>query len=281
MERADENPGEDYYPGIGSPPEIPKNRLGFSDFPVDPHRVIRRQLLFMDINPKSACVTNVSFSFQVARAYLAGIGIQPQRSGKGWKLGNVMFGQLEPNTSGYRQLDALGYQILLNYRAADPVAKEVTLYEILSGSLDAELPLLVKDRIVLIGTTAKSFKDYFPTPYSSDSESRELPGVAIHAHRVSQILSAVLDDRPLLWWLPLWAENLWVWGWALVGGVLGWRWRSPLHLGLATAIALSIVSGLCFVLLLKGGWLPLVPAAIASAIATLVTHKVTQPIHKS
>ncbi|RUS93450.1 hypothetical protein DSM107010_72580 [Chroococcidiopsis cubana SAG 39.79] len=157
----------------------------------------------MDINPKSACVTNVSFSFQVARTCLAAEGIQPQRTGKGWRLGNVIFRQLEPNTGGYRQLDALGYQILLNYRAADPVAQQVTLDEILSGSLDAQLPLLVKKRIVLIGTTAKSFKDYFPTPYSSDNESEELPGVAIHAHMTSQILSTVLDDRPLLWWLPL------------------------------------------------------------------------------
>ncbi|PSB56723.1 hypothetical protein C7B79_31855 [Chroococcidiopsis cubana CCALA 043] len=282
VERAnDDNPGEDAYPGIGSPPEIPKNRLGFSDFVFDRDRVIRRQLLFMDINPKSSCATNVSFSFQVARAYLAGIGIQPQRTGKGWQLGNAVFRQLEANTSGYRHLDALGYQILLNYRAADPIAKQVTLSEILSGSLDAQLPSLVKERIVLIGNTARSFKDYFPTPYSSDNESEELPGVAIHAHMVSQILSAVLDDRPLLWWLPLWAENFWVWGWALVGGILGWQWRSPLQLGLAIAVALSILSGLCFVLLLKGGWLPLVPAAIALAIASVVTYKVTQPERKS
>lgn len=282
VERAkDENPGEDYYPGIGSPPEVPKNRLGFSDFLFDPHRVIRRQLLFMDINPQSACATNVSFSFQVAQTYLATKDIQPQRNGRGnWQLGKVVFPRLEPNTGGYRQLDALGYQILLNYRAADLVAQQVTLYQILSGSLDAKLPSLVKDRIVLIGTTAKSFKDYFPTPYT-DSESGELPGVAIHAHMVSQILSAVLDERPLLWWLPLWAETLWIWGWSLVGGLLGWRWRSPLLLALVAAAALSILSIVCFILLLEGGWLPLVPAAIAGAIATLVTYKVTQSKPKS
>ncbi|MGL5922498.1 CHASE2 domain-containing protein [Chroococcidiopsis sp.] len=278
VERAKED-----YPGISSPPEIPKNRLGFSDLPVDSDRVIRRQLLFMDINPKSACVTNESFSFRVARLYLGTKGIQPQRnSQQNWQLGSVILPQLEPSTGGYHQLDALGYQILLNYRATDPVAQQVTLSEILSGSLDAELPLLVKDRIVLIGTTAESFKDYHPTPsYSTTSESRELPGVAIHAHMVSQILSAVLDDRPLLWWLPSWGENLWIWGWALVGSVLGWRWRSPLQLGLVTATALGILSGLCFVLLLKGGWLPLIPAAIAGAIATVVTYKVTQPERKS
>jgi len=52
--------------------------------------------------------------------------------------------------------------VLLNYRSSDSVAEQVTLTDILSDSITAELPNLVKDRIVLIGTTAKSFKIIFP-----------------------------------------------------------------------------------------------------------------------
>jgi len=118
------------------------------------------------------------------------------------------FKKLEPDTGGYHELDALGYQVLLNYRSSDSVAEQVTLTDILSDSI-AELPNLVKDRIVLIGTTAKSLR-LFSHPYSAGQWSQEMPGVVIQAHMVSQILSAVLDRRPLLWWLPQWGETLWV-----------------------------------------------------------------------
>ena len=255
--------GADAHPGIKPPPEIPKNRLSFSDFPVDPDKVIRRQLLGMA--PTSSCATQKSFSFQVARHYLAAKGIQYKRTPEGVQFGSVVFKKLEPDTGGYHQLDALGYQVLLNYRSSDSVAEQVTLTDILSGSLDAELPNLVKDRIVLIGTTAKSFKDYFPTPYSPGQWPQEMPGVVIHAHMVSQILSAVLDQRPLLWWLPQWGETLWVWSWSLVGGIIVWHFRSPLRLGLASGAALGTLYGLCFVLLLKGGWVPLVPSVLVLA----------------
>lgn len=270
--------GED-YPGVGPPPGIPENRLSFSDLPVDPDKVVRRQLLGMAKDPKSFCSPDTSFSFRVALTYLSAQGVQYKFTPEGnFQIGSVVFKKLEVDTGGYQQLNALGYQVLLNYRSSDSVAEQVPLYDILSGSLDAELPNLVKDRIVLIGTTAKSFKDYFPTPYSADYWSGELPGVVIHAHMVSQILGAVLDQRPLLWWLPQWGEILWIWGWSLVGGVLVWCCRSPLHLGLASSAALGTLCGLYFVLLLKGGWIPLVPSALV-LVATggsVVAYTVSQ-----
>lgn len=261
--------GENDYQGIGPPPEISSDRLSFSDFPVDADRVIRRQLLGMAPDPKSQCVTDTSFSFRVAQNYLAAQGLQVQETSQGnLQIGSVVFPKLQPDAGSYHQLDALGYQVLLNYRTANSIAKQVSLYDILSGSLDPELPNLVKDRIVLIGNTARSFKDYFPTPYSASPSYQELPGVLIHAHMVSQILSAVLDQRPLLWWLPQWGEVLWVWGWSVVGGVVVWSCRSLLYLGLASGAALSILYGLCFVFLLTGGWMPLVPATLALIVTS-------------
>lgn len=252
------------HPGIKPPPEIPKERLSFSDFPVDPDRVIRRQLLGMSKDDRSACVTDTSFSLRVALTYLATKGIQFERTPQGnLQIGSAVFQKLEPDVGGYQNLNALGYQVLLNYRSSNLVAKQVTLSSILSNSIDAELPNLVKDHIVLIGTTAQSFKDYFATPYSSGSWSQEMPGVIIQAHMVSQILSAVLDQRPLLWWFPAWGEALWIWGWSMVGGLLVWHFRSPLRLGLSSGATLVTLYSICFVFLLEGGWVPLVPAAIA------------------
>jgi CHASE2 domain-containing sensor protein len=262
--------GTNEHRGTRPPPGIPKSRLSFSDIPVDPDKTIRRQLLGMAVDPKSFCATDTSFSFRVAELYLAAKGIQSQRSPEGdLRIGRVVFNQLEADAGGYQHIDAGGYQIMLNYRASQVVAKQVTLSEILSDRMASELPNLVKNRIVLIGTTAPSFKDYFPTPYTTTQASQEMPGVIIQAHMVSQILSAVLDRRPLLWWLPTWGEIIWVWSWSLVGILTGYI-RSSLRLVFAGSAAILILCGICFVLLLKGGWIPLVPSALALVIGIAV-----------
>lgn len=52
-----------------------------------------------------------------------------------------------------------------------------------------------------------------------------MAGVLVHAQIVSQILSSVLDEQPLFWYLPAWAEAGWIWIWSLAGGILVWRMK--------------------------------------------------------
>lgn len=255
------------HPGTKPPPEVPLSRLSFTDFVVDSDRVIRRHLLGMSIDPKSFCPTDKSFSLRVAQMYLEAKGIDFERSPEGnLKLGNITLKKLDSHAAGYHQIDARGYQIMLNYRASQDVAKQVTLSEILSDRISDQLPNLVKNRIVLIGTTAPSFKDYFPTPYTRIQASQEMPGVIIQAQMISQLLSAVLDQRPLLWWLPAWGEIVLIWIWSLIVVITGYIWSS-LRLVLASTLLNITLCGLCFILLLKGGWMPLVPTAIALIIS--------------
>ncbi|GET44333.1 CHASE2 domain-containing protein [Microseira wollei] len=262
--------GNKDHSGTRPPPGMPKSRLSFSDIPVDPDQTIRRQLLGMTVDPKSFCATDTSFSLRVAEAYLAAKGIQSQRKpDEDLQIGSVVFKKLETDAGGYQQIDGRGYQIMLNYRASQVVAQQVTLSEILSDRISTQLPNLVKNRIILIGTTAPSFKDYFPTPYTTIRASEEMPGVIIQAHMVSQILSAVLDRRPLLWWLPAWGEIIWVWSWSLVG-ILTRYIRSSLRLVLAGSATIIILGGICFVMLLNGGWMPLVPSVFVLVIGLAV-----------
>ena len=263
------------HPGTRPLPSIPAERQSFSDMPVDPDGVIRRQILGMTQNPNSYCAIDTSFSFRVAQLYLAGEGMYAQRSEAGTlQIESTVLPRLNPQSGGYHQLDARGYQIFLNYRAPGKVAQEITLSELLDGSLDSNLPQLVQDRIVLIGTTAKSFNDYSSTLYKTGSKNQEMPGVLIQAHMVSQLISAVLDQRPLLWGFPLEGTTLWVWGWSMVGGGLVLCMRSPLELGVASGVALSSLYGLCFILLLQGGWAPILPAALAliSAEVSMIAY---------
>ena len=255
-------------PGIAPPPEIPIQRQGFSDFVKDPDGVIRRHLIAMKPNAKSPCVTPQALSAQLAFRYLKAEGIEAKYNNKNQlQVGKVIFKRLQVPMGGYQKVNDSGYQILLNYRPVHyrhPVADTVTLNDILTDKVP---PDAMKNRIVLIGVTAQSDGDYFPTPYSAGQEIyQEMPGVIVHAQMVSQILSAVLDERPLLWVWSQWGEMLWVWGWSLLGGVLAWRIRNFLRLGLAGGAAFGVLYGLSFGLICQGGWVPLVPSVLALVV---------------
>ncbi len=266
-------------PGISPPPEVPVERLGFSDVVIDPDGVLRRHLLALTPHPASPCTASYALSSQLALRYLAAKGISLKITTDGYlQLGTTIFKPLEAHTGGYQNIDAWGHQVLLNYRSyrsASDFVPQVTLTQVLNGQLN---PDAVKDKIVLIGVSAPSRNDYFLTPYSrSQTFDQQMPGVVVHAQMVSQILSAVMDHRPLLWVWPVWGEALWIWGWSLAGGLLCWRCQLRLGLG-PLVVALVILYGLCFGLITQGGWVPLVPSALAlvSSGGSVVAYRTFQ-----
>jgi CHASE2 domain-containing sensor protein len=93
-----------------------------------------------------------------------------------------------------------------------------------------------------------------------------LRGLLLQAQMVSQIISAVLDSRPLLWVWPDWGENLWIFVWSAVGGVLIWQVRSPLFLCLICSAMLISLLFICWIFLKQGGWVPLVPPALVLVV---------------
>jgi CHASE2 domain-containing sensor protein len=249
-------------PGVSPPPEVPADNQGFADVVTDSDGVLRRHLLALTPSPASPCRASYALSSQLAFRYLAAMGISPKITTDGYlQLGNTIFKRLEARTGGYQNIDAWGHQVLLNYRShrsVQTMAGQVTLSQVLNDRVD---PKAVKDRIVLIGATAPSRKDYFYTPYSTTRRlDQQMPGIVAHAQMVSQILSAVLDKRPLLWVWPVWGEALWIWGWSLAGGLLFWRFNL-IRLALVGS-SLIILYGVCFGLLTQGGWVPLVPSAL-------------------
>jgi CHASE2 domain-containing sensor protein len=247
--------------GIEPPPEIPKQRLGFSDFIHDPDNVVRRHLMFMTPETASLCQAEHAFSTQLAFRYLLPLGIEPKFTPqRQLQLGNVIFPRLSSRSGGYQKIDANSGQTLLNYRASKMIAEQVTLTQILSSPIN---PNAIKDRIVLIGVTARGdYPDYWATPYSKTLET-QMPGVLVQAQMISQILSAVLDGRSLLTvWSP-WVEIVWIWGWSVVGGLLAWRWRLLPILILVLGITSAVLYLLCLSLLIGGVWVPFLPSALS------------------
>lgn len=256
-------------PGIAPPPELSADRLGFSDLSLDADRVIRRQLLSLAPPPASPCQAHTAFSFQLALQYLAQQGVQldPSQPDR-LRLGPVHLDPigLDANgkaptlfTSWLRSPTTGGYPILLRYRQTGDQAPfdRVSLGDVLAGRLP---PGAIADRIILIGTTAQSFRDYSATPLSP-----EMPGVVLQAHMVSQLVSAVLDRRSLLWVWPIAGELLWVGFWSGLGAGSGpilrrFGWGgNRLVLG---AIGVGFLGASGYGAMLLGGWIPIVPPAI-------------------
>ncbi|HZG39471.1 MAG TPA: CHASE2 domain-containing protein [Nodosilinea sp.] len=267
--------------GIAPPPEVPADRVGFSDFIEDIDGVLRRQLVALDPDPASSCTTPYSFSARLAFRYLADEGITPSFTPEGnLQLGDSVFRRLRPRWGGYQGIDAAGNQLMLNYRSlAVPhaIAAQVSLSQLLAGQV---APEAIRDRIVLLGITAPSAGDYWLTPFGSGRVDR-VAGVFVQTHMTSQLLSAVLDGRPLLWVWPLWGEALWLVGWGWLGYGIGLQRRSR-DRALAGVLALGGLTGISFMLLLAGGWVPFVPAALvgllAVGIAPIISFKV---LHRS
>ncbi|MBF2009691.1 MAG: CHASE2 domain-containing protein [Chlorogloeopsis fritschii C42_A2020_084] len=258
--------------GVAPPPEVSTDRLGFSNILLDVDNVVRRHYLALTPPPSSPCHASYAFSVQLALRYLYSKGIKLQfTSYGGWKVGKLTFKPIEAHTGGYQGVDALGHQILLNYRSSpspEAIAPQITLGQALTGKLNAAA---VQNRIVIIGTTAESFHDYWLTPYATQQGNLQaIPGVILQAQMVSQLLSAALDGRPLLWSLPIWGDTIWIWGWSVAGVLLAWYLRRPIHLALLGGIAFIGLYGSCLVFLISFGcWVPLVPAALALGGSTL------------
>ncbi|HEY9622877.1 MAG TPA: CHASE2 domain-containing protein, partial [Crinalium sp.] len=262
-------------PGYPPPPGLSADLTSFADLPPDSGGVLRRALLIATPPAPaegSASATDAgvcsnsdyplgSFALSLASRYLKDDGIEPELTeAEDLKLGPVLFKRLEPGTGPYKNAELNGYQILLNYRSPNQVAPQVTLTDVLSGKVD---PNLIKDRVVLVGYTAPSVHDEFTTPYTVQQRNGPMPGVVAHAQIVSQLLSAVAGERSLFWFMPQWGEWLWILGWSVTGGIMAWRVRHPLILGLSLSVALGLGTGICFGILTQTGWIPLVPPALA------------------
>ncbi|MGB3492197.1 MAG: CHASE2 domain-containing protein [Elainellaceae cyanobacterium] len=251
---------------------IPTERIGFVDIPLDPDRRVRRQILGM--TPSDRCQTDKSLSYQLAAAHLAQQQINAQLIGQTLYFGDRPIPSLASRRGGYYDSEMGGYEILINYRKSELIGQRISLEDILEGRLDQNLDDLVRNRLILIGTVAPSFKDYHETPYGT------LAGIEIHAQMTSQLISFMLDDRPLISTWPLWGEALWLSLWAgASAAIICWR-RSPRQRVTGVLLLIVAMVGSSYLVFLTGLWVPLVPAGLSIAIVSggLSLIKSSEPI---
>jgi adenylate cyclase len=260
--------------GVRPPPVLKgTEQVSFNDVLVDPGGVVRRGLLFLDDGDNVA----YSFALRLALQYLQAQGVVPrpdERNPQHLRLGSVTFRPFEENDGGYVKADARGYQFLLDYESPEAMFRSYSLADLLDGKVP---PTAVKGKIVLIGVTAQSVKDFFFTPYSRGfSEAQQVPGVILHALMVKQLLRAGLEGVRPLGTLSESQESLWILLWSLLGGILGLKARSAWRFSLLGFSGVLLI-GLCaYAAFWHRWWIPFAPPALAFLLtAALITAYVT------
>ena len=244
---------------VAPPPALRSEQVGFADAVLDADGYQRRSLLGAH-NPQQKY--RFSFAIRLAESYLAtrkiklGDGIRDREA---MRFGSIELTRVQPNSGGYVGADANGNQILLNVRSGKMPFRVLSLSQIKAGKVD---PNWIRGKIVLIGIMSFSAKDLASSGAIAGINPGRIYGVEMQAHATSQIISAVLDGRPLIQvWGDGW-ETLWIAVWGLLGMSLGRFLRSPWKILLGLLIASISPIAICYGLILLGWWVPIVPVLL-------------------
>lgn len=251
---------------LGDSVQVPRilagnpERSGFNDIVEDADGVVRRGLLFMDVDQQSY----YAFPLLLSLHYLAGEHIFAQSDARGFvSLNGISLSPIDSEFGGYRQVDARGYQIMLEYPRLPHTFSSFSLSQLLQGDIPATA---LRGKVVLLGATASSLLDNRLLP-----NQLQRSGVEYHGHVVSQLLDSALQHKPPLRSLSDTSEQIGLLVTCLMGAFTGfWRgslWRLSLLLMIeSTALVLLSLGALAL-----GWWLPVVAPLLAWLAALAVS----------
>ena len=249
--------------GVRPPLVLDKlDRVGFNNVVIDADGKVRRMLLYAW---PSDGKTRQSFALKLALLYLESEGISPQPASvnpKYLQLGKGVFRPFQQNDGAYVRSDSRGYQILASLRGPIGSFRTVSISEVLSDKVPADF---VRSRIVLIGSTATSLKDFHQNAYSYDlfTSPQQISGVELQAHFLSQILSAALDGRG---GINVWSDSValvWILLWSWVGASVSWKLRSLSRSAWCLWTISIFLNATLYLAFLAGWWLSLIPPMLS------------------
>jgi len=131
----------------------------------------------------------------------------------------------------------------------------------LGSLLDGRVsPDVLRGRIVLLGSTADSVKDYFATPLNV-AAAHEMYGVTLQALFAAQLVTAALDGVPPTVPVPRGWETFFIVLAITGGGYAGIFLRRPLPFATAMLTGVLALLALCLACFSHGIWLPALPMA--------------------
>lgn len=259
-----------------APPAILANtdQIGFNDLIDDPGGIIRRGLLFLDDNQNTA----YSFPLVMVLHYLAqdGIGMEADTINPEYvRLGKTTIRPFESNDGGYRAADASGYQFLLDYRTMPSHFPTFTFSELLEDKVPAAA---VKDKMVIIGSSAKSLQDNVYTPFSNGFgvTDQYLFGYEMHAQVIEQLLGMALTGKRNVNTLNESYEGMLLWLSCTLGALVGFKLRSLRNFSMVIALGSSTMFAVSYFGIMNEWWIPVIPPvfgwiAVVSSTAAYVS----------
>ncbi|MBE7384843.1 MAG: CHASE2 domain-containing protein [Leptolyngbya sp. SIO1E4] len=254
---------------VGPPPSLPPERIGFIDFPLDQDGFVRRAYLgtLPPVDHPDPDRFRFSLALKLAEGYLAEAGL-PLENGvqnpANMRFGDTELFQFQPSSGGYVGTQSAGVQVLINPRSGKSPFEIVSMTDVLEGRVDTDS---IRDRIVLIGITSLSAKDLVNSAAVNTDNPGLFYGVEMQAHIISQVLSAALNQRPMLGvWGDTW-EHLWIAFWGTVGILLVRYISRPAGYMLWVGLGGLTLAGASLALLWLGGWwIPVVPTLLVFAV---------------
>lgn len=163
----------------------------------------------------------------------------------------------------YAQVDAGGYQALLDFGGGRDRFRQVSLGDLMGSDAAASS---VRGRAVLIGTGAPSVKDSFPTPLGPDRHGAgPLAGTVLHAHLADQLIRTAAGEPAGRTVLPRVADAAIIWACATAAAATGLAFPAA-----GPAFAAAFLAGVGLIAWAAhaafgaaGVVLPAVPAALA------------------
>lgn len=250
-------PASDQLP---APSGFPESQVGFADIVPDSDNHLRRAMLgsYDPIPPQDY---KRSLIIRLVEAYLVSrdptLTLQNGiRDPDAMRFGSIEIPRLLPSSGGYVGAETAGPQTLLNFRMGAHPFRMLSLSQIQAKQFD---PAWLRDRIVLVGITDPTIRPNIETAAASPTNSLQ-----IQAHAISQIISAVQDQRLLLnTWTDPW-EYLWILTWGGLAILLGHSNFAPkTKLLLLGMMQVGLLIGSYLLLLLLGWWIPVIPATLA------------------
>jgi len=260
--------GNENTPGINQPYMInDSSMVSSNDILPDSDGVVRRGLLFSDDGKE----VYHSFALMVALHYLKSKGIVPKPdpfNPEFLRLGNTTFVPLEKNDGCYIRMDARGYQFLLDFSGAKNQFYSISISDILSGKFKPEK---IKNKIVIIGSTAESLKDFFFIPFQRSGDlGKVISGVELHASIVSQLLGIATDKRKLMRFMKEPYEWLWIMVWSFSGYLMGLSLHSFPRFVLSNIAGFAAWILVTFILFKNSFWVPVIPPAVAGLLSSIL-----------
>ena len=157
---------------------------------------------------------------------------------------------------------------MINFTEDEQSFDSFTLTDLLEDKVDS---LRINNKIVIVGATAESKKDRYPTPRSDWSIGRgKMPGMVIHGIVSSQVLRGFRTANTMIHNHAQNLEYLWVIVWSLLGASIASSLLLPFKIFIAIAIGLTFLLVSTNLLFIWAWWIPFISPALGMVLAALM-----------